>query len=95
MPHRVSPSRAAPPFRPRFTLTLLYIAAIFLLYCMLFALPELIHVLRTTPPGPEQQELAREAAREAVRPRVLFAFLAAVGTVAAGAYTRRLPGLGG
>jgi ABC-type sulfate transport system permease component len=72
---------------------LLYVAVAFVLYCFLFALPDLIRVAQTTPPGPEQEELAKQVAYTAVRPKLLIAFLAAVATVAAGTYTGRLPGM--
>lgn len=72
---------------------LLYVAAFFVLYCLLFALPDLVRLAITTPPGPEQEELAKQLAYTAVRPKLLIVFVAAVATVAAGAYTGWLPGL--
>lgn len=93
MSQRLPPRPVPATFRPRFTLMLLYLALAFVLYCFLFALPDLIRVAQTTTPGPEQQELAKQAAYTAVRPKLLIAFVAAVATVAAGAYTGRLPGL--
>ena len=88
------PKRPRPPaFQPRFTLTILYLFAFFLLYCLILVAPTLFEVARALPPGPEQQAAAEAAAREAVRGRLLFAFLAALASVSLGAHFRRLPGL--
>lgn len=74
----------------------LYLFAFLGLYLFVLAAPELIPLVQ--PMSPEQEEAAKEAAAagayKAVRPKVLFAFVASVLTVAAGAYTRKLPGLG-
>jgi ABC-type sulfate transport system permease component len=84
---------SAPVFQPRFTLTILYLFGFFLLYCLILVAPTLWEVARTLPPGPEQQAAAESAAREAIRGRLLFAFLAALASISLGAYFRRLPGL--
>jgi hypothetical protein len=92
------PSRA-PPFRPRFTLVLFYVAAFFLLYAMLFALPDLVAGARTLGPGPEEltpDELARarEIARQAMGGgKVLIALVAALATVGFGIWRNVLPGV--
>jgi hypothetical protein len=87
-------NRHGPPvFQPRFTLTILYLFAFFLLYCAILVAPTLIDVARTLPPGPEQQQAAEAAAREALRGNLLPVFLAALASVSLGAWTRRLPGL--
>ena len=92
------PSRA-PPFRPRFTLVLFYVAAFFLLYAMLFALPDLVAGARALGPGPEEltpDELARarEIARQAMGGgKVLIALVAALATVGFGIWRNVLPGV--
>jgi hypothetical protein len=91
-------SRRAAPFRPRFTLMLIYFALFFLGFALLLALPALLEAYRSLPPGegpltPEELEVARRAAREALSGRLIFAFLAAVGVTALGAWRGSLPGL--
>lgn len=86
------PPRGAATFRPRFTLTILYFAAFLLLFCAALAAPALVEVLRTTPPGPEQEAIAREAARRAVGPHLPIAVLAALVVTGIGIYARLLPG---
>jgi hypothetical protein len=81
--------------RPSFTLALLYLGGFFLLFCMLLILPELRSVLDRVPPGPEQQRVAEQVAREAVKPRLLPALLLALAAVGIGSYWRLLPGLRG
>ncbi len=89
-----SPRRAARArFQPRFTVTLIYLGAFFLGYCLLMIAPELIEVGRTVAPGPEQQERAQQVAYEAIRPRLPIALAAAVVTTALLAYAKRLPGI--
>jgi len=72
---------------------MLYVVVFFVLYALLLILPELMHVLADVPPGPEQQELAEQVAREAARPRVAYAVVLAVATVGLGSYLKILPGL--
>jgi ABC-type sulfate transport system permease component len=79
-------------FQPRITISLLYFLMFFVAILWLIALPALLEVAQTVPPGPEQQEAAREAARAAVRPRLLAAFLLALAFTAIGIYTGWLPG---
>jgi hypothetical protein len=92
------PSRA-PPFRPRFTLVLFYVAGFFLLYAMLFALPELVAGARSLGPGPEEltpdeMAQAREIARQAVGGgKLLIALVAALATVGIGIWRNALPGV--
>jgi len=92
-PNRGASRRRAPTFQPRFTLSLLYLAGFFFLYAILLILPELLGVLAEVAPGPEQQELAREVAREAARPRLVIAAALSLLTTAAGGYYRVLPGM--
>jgi hypothetical protein len=86
------PSRSGAAFRPRFTVTILYFFAFLLLFCAAFAAPALLEILRSMPPGPEQESAAREAARRAVGPRLPIAALAALATTAVGTVARLLPG---
>ncbi len=90
-PRPLPPRRTT--FQPRFTLGLLYVVVFFLVYAMLLVAPELIEVWREVPPGPEQEEVAKEVARQAARPRLPIALAAAVVTTALGTYARILPGL--
>jgi hypothetical protein len=83
-----------PPFQPRATLGLVYIAVLTLVYALILIAPTLWEVLQSGPPGPELQRAAHDAAREAARPRLLLALGLALATVALGARAGRLPGLG-
>jgi len=80
-------------FRPSFTLALVYVVAFFTLYAVLLILPELLRVLAEVPPGPEQQEIAEQVAREAARPRIAYAMALALLSVGLGSYLKILPGL--
>jgi hypothetical protein len=80
-------------FRLRTTLALLYLFAFLLLYCLALAVPTMLEVLRSVPPGPGQEAVATEAVRRAVGPRLLVAFVAALATTALAARARVLPGL--
>jgi hypothetical protein len=89
----------SPPFRPRFTLVLFYVAGFFLLYAMLFALPDLVAGARALGPGPEEltpDELARarEIARQAMGGgKLLIALVASLATVGFGIWRDVLPGV--
>lgn len=90
-----APARSRPPrptLQPRFTLGIIYILLFFFIYCFLLVTPSLIEVLRTVPPGPEQEEIAREVAREAIQPRLWIALALAVATTAIGVSRGLLPG---
>ena len=91
--HPVLSRRRAPAFRPSFTLALVYLAAFFVLFAFLLILPELLTVLGEVPPGPEQEQVAREVAERAAKPRILWALGLALGAVGLGAYLEVLPGL--
>ena len=91
-PYPTRPPRAT--FQPRFTIGLLYVVAFFLLYCLLLAAPALIEVANSVPPGPEQQEAATRAAKEAVQSRLWIAGVAALVTMAIGIRAGVLPGTG-
>ena len=93
-PTRRPPTRPA-PFQPRFTLSLLYLFVFFLLYSLLLIAPELSAIV--APAGPEQEEAVKQAAseiaRNAARPRLLWAFGASLLSVLAGSHYGFLPGL--
>lgn len=88
-------------FRPRFTLSLLYLAFFFFLFGILLALPDLLEGARNLGPGPdeltaEELDRARETARQTLRGgRLLVALALAVIATGLGGYARVLPGLRG
>ncbi|MCG8591572.1 MAG: hypothetical protein MJE66_19930 [Proteobacteria bacterium] len=89
-----SPRRRAAPFRPRFTLGLLYLAGFTLLFALVAIAPELVALAR--PAAETDVELERQAAeagRQAAQGRLLPALLAAVLAVLAGSHWGWLPGL--
>ena len=92
------PSRAA-PFRPRFTVVLFYVAGFFLLYALLFALPDLVAGARELGPGPEEltpeeMERAKEIARRAMAGgKIVIALVASLATVGLGIWRNLLPGV--
>lgn len=88
-----SPRRNAAPFRPAISLSLVYLAAFFLVFAFALALPALWPLLGSAAPGPELQEHARRTAREALRPRMGLAFGLAVLATLAGTWLRVLPGM--
>ncbi len=91
--------RHRPPavgFQPRFTLMLLYFAALVFVYCFALASPILYRYFEigSAPgAGPEEQARLAEAMREALRGRLWIAALAAAATMALGIWARVLPGL--
>jgi hypothetical protein len=86
-------TRRPPVFQPRFTVLLLYLFCFFALYCLLLVLPALLDVLAEHPAGPEQQEIAKQAARAAIAGKLLPCFGLALVTVAVGSHYRVLPGV--
>ena len=92
-----APPRRRPPAVPRpfFTLAIVYIFVFFFVYAFALVTPALLEVLRTLPPGPEQQAAAEQAAREAAEGRMGLAFLLALATVVLGVWSRKLPGFRG
>jgi hypothetical protein len=95
-PYRRPPR--GPAFSPRYTLLLLYFAALVVAYGVLFALPSLLEAYRALPPGsgeltPEELERAREAARTALAGRVPLVVGAAFVTLALAVWRSALPGL--
>ncbi|MDG2050953.1 MAG: hypothetical protein P8M78_12395 [Myxococcota bacterium] len=85
------PGRTPPPFRPRFTIGIIYLVAFFLFFSFLQVLPELIHLAETMPPGPDQEEAARRVMQEGLN--VLLSVLLSLGATSLGAYYSILPGM--
>ncbi len=85
--------RPSPVPRPFFTLGLLYLFGLFVLFCLVMVAPALLEVARSVPPGPEQQAAAEAAARRAVQGKLGWAFVAATLALALGAWRGWLPGL--
>jgi hypothetical protein len=78
--------------RPFFTLAVVYIFVFFFVYAFALVAPALLEVLRSMPPGPEQQAEAERVARETAAGRLGLAFLLAVATVVLGVLSHKLPG---
>ena len=85
--------RPRPSFSPRFTVSLIYLFGFFFLYCLVMIAPALYEVAQTLPPGPEQEEAAKQAAQQAIQPRLAIAIAASVFTTTLGAHFKILPGL--
>ena len=92
-PRRDPRTRPAPVFRPRFSLGLLYLVGFFFLYALILVLPALTDILAQVPPGPEQEELARQASQKAIRPLLPVAGGLALVSTLVGAHFQILPGL--
>ena len=97
MPNSPTPPRATPPrrrpapFRPRFSIGILYLVAFFFLICFLQVLPELVDLLALEP-GEDQQQRAEAITRETIDP--LLSLLFALAATSLGAYYQVLPGMG-
>lgn len=91
----------APAFRPNFMLVVLYVGALTIVFGICFSLPALVEGARSLPPGPaELTEAELQQARDLVRGalsggRLILSFVAAGAAVAAGIWTRTLPGFRG
>lgn len=85
--------RPRPSFTPRFTVSLIYLFGFFFLFCLLLVAPALYEVAQTLPPGPEQEEAAKQASKAAIQPRLAIAIVASVVTTTLGAHFKLLPGL--
>jgi hypothetical protein len=95
---RPRPPRSGGGFRPEFTLYVLYFFAFFLFFALLLAMPALLDALAQLPPAASieaERAAGARIARRAVEGRLLWAFAAAVVTMAVGGYTKVLPGLRG
>jgi hypothetical protein len=80
-------------FRPRFTLLMLYFFALFFAFCFALVSPALYEIATAPLPGPEQERLAREATRDALRGRLWIAVVGATLVLGLGIRSRVLPGL--
>ena len=89
------PRNSPASFQPRFTLSLFYLAALFVAYSLLLIAPELAAV--EIPADPAAQAEAQAALREQIRgvagPRLPYALLLTVATLALGIHQGWLPGL--
>ncbi len=91
--------RRRPPrvgFQPRFTLMVIYFAALLVVYCFALASPMLygfFEIGSSGSAGSKEQALLEEAMRETLRGRLWIAALAALATTALGIWARVLPGL--
>ena len=74
-------------------MSLIYLFGFFFLYCLVMIAPALYEVAQTLPPGPEQEEAAKQAAQQAIQPRLAIAIAASVFTTTLGAHFKILPGL--
>jgi hypothetical protein len=90
--------RRTPPFRPAFTLLLLWFALFFFGFALVTLLPDMLAAFRELPPGegplaPEDLARAREVARRRIEGKLGWLFgLAALATGAL-AWSGRLPGV--
>jgi hypothetical protein len=78
--------------RPRFTLLMLYLFAFFFAFCLILVAPALWEVLRSMPPGPEQEAAAKQAAQRAASGKLLMAFFLATAATGIAGYRGWLPG---
>lgn len=92
-PPPLPPRRRRPTFRPRFTIGLAYLVGFFFLYAALLLVPVLTDVLAGVPPGPEQEEIAKEVSRRTIRPLLPVAAGLSLMSTLLGAYFEVLPGL--
>jgi len=90
-PVRPPQRRAPPPFRPRFSIGIAYLAVFFVLFSFLQVLPGLIELLGSMQPGPEQQLAAERVMREGTSP--LLSVVLSLGATALGSYYQVLPGM--
>jgi hypothetical protein len=90
--------RRTPPFRPAFTLILLWLAVFFFGFSILALLPDLLAAFRELPPGegplaPEELARASEAARRGIEGKLGWVLGLAVLVTGALAWSGRLPGV--
>jgi hypothetical protein len=86
-----SPRRSPPPFRPRFTLGIIYLAVFFVLFSFLQVLPDLIELLGSMEPGPAQERAAERVMRDGSSP--LVSLVLSLAATALGASSQVLPGM--
>ena len=87
---RRSARPSPPPFRPRFTIALLWFALFLVLFELLQVLPSLIELLGTMEPGPAQQAAAERLVREESNLRL--SLVLALAATALGSWRGVLPG---
>ena len=92
-PPSLPPRRRAPTFRPRFTIGIAYLVGFFFLYAIILLIPALTDVLASVPPGPEQEEIAKDIARRTFQPLLPTAVGLSLISTLLGAYFEVLPGL--
>jgi hypothetical protein len=90
---------AAPTFRPRFTVLLLWFLALFVVLSLLAILPDMLAAYRALPPGEgpltdADLERARAVARESARGKLVLVFVLTALTTGVLAWRGRLPGTG-
>jgi len=88
----MEPRRRPEPFRPVATLGLVYFAAIFIVIMLVLISPTLWEVARVAAPAEEKRRLIEIAARDAARPKLPIAFIAALGATALALRAGVLPG---
>lgn len=90
------PRTTSAAFRPRFTLSLLYLAFFFFAYSLLLVAPELMQL--EPPANPADEEAALAAVSETIRrvagPRLPYALLLTLATLFLGVRQGLLPGMG-
>ena len=85
------PRRRGPAFRPRFTISIFYLAGFALFFMMAMILPDLLDVLSSGGDEATLQRRAAEVARAKARPHV--AILLSLLATGLGGYYEVLPGL--
>ena len=73
-------------------MSLIYLLLFFFGFSFLLIAPAQLEVLRTVPPGPEQEEAAAAASQAALHGKPWIALAAALFVTATGVYWRFLPG---
>ena len=91
LPSKPPPRRRPPTFRPRFTISVIYLVTFFFLFSFLQVLPDLLSVLSEMQPGPAQQREAERVAREGSSP--LVSMVLSLAATALGTYLKVLPGM--
>ena len=88
--------RRPPAFRPRFTLGLLYLVGLFLLFAVVLILPSFLELLAEVPSGPQGEQELYDAAFKigrAARAKILLAAGLSIATVVIGTHYKVLPGM--
>ena len=88
--------RRPPAFRPHFTLGLLYLVGLFILFAIVLILPSFLELLAEAPTGPQAEQELYDAAFEigrAARSRIVAAAALSIATVVIGTHYKVLPGM--